>query len=156
MHTERTQCWKRRLFNVITIITAYAYRNRLKFLCIKDRYLFLMTVIVSALVVGKRNCSMGYVGKDIDRVKRSVQNHPVSVPNCPTEIPHGMACDGSRTFCMTGLRLPAWAMERPTFLWSCLRQEGCSNVQWRPHSPINEADQLLNCSAEKNRSLLKF
>ena len=31
-------------FNVITLITAYAYRNRLKFLCIESRFLFLMAV----------------------------------------------------------------------------------------------------------------
>jgi len=60
-----------------------------------------------ALVVGKGNFSMGYFGEDIDRVKRSVQNHPVSVPIYPTEIPHGMSWDGSRTFFMRGLGLPA-------------------------------------------------
>jgi hypothetical protein len=45
--------------------------------------------------------------EDTDRVKGSVQNHSVSVPNCPTEIPHGMSCDGRRTFFVRGLRLPA-------------------------------------------------
>jgi len=109
-----------------------------------------------ALVVGKWNFRMGYIVKDTDRVKRSVQNHPISVPNCPTEIPHGMSWNGSRTFFMRGLGLPAWAMAHPRILWSCVRQEGCSNVQLRTHSPVNKVDQCLNWSTKKESFPVKI
>ena len=85
---------------------------------------------------------MGYFGEDIDRVKRSVPKHPVSVPNCPTEIPHGMSWVGSWNLLVRCLNLTAREMVRPRILWSCLRQGGWGNVQLQIRSPINEDDQV--------------
>jgi len=91
------------------------------------------------LVVGKRNFSVGYFWEDIYRVKRSVQNHPVSVPNCPTEIPHGMTWVGSRTLMVRCLRLTTWSMAWHSMLWGCLWQEGWSNLQLQTQS--NQRDR---------------
>ena len=109
-----------------------------------------------ALVVRKWSFSVGYYWEDTDGVKRSVQNHPLSVKICPTVIPHGMSWDGSRSFFVRGLRLTAWTMAGHWIFWSCLWQKGRSNVQLKTHCPIKEENQRLNGSGKNNFWLLNF
>jgi hypothetical protein len=47
----------------------------------------------------------GYWWDDTDRGKRSVQNNPFSVSNCPTEFLQGIALDKRRIFLVRDLLL---------------------------------------------------
>lgn len=107
-------------------------------------------------MVGIWNFNVWYCWEYTDRVKGSVQDQTVSVPNCPTEIPHGISWDRSRTFIVRGLRLTSWAMARHWILWKCLLQEDWRNVHLYSHSTTNEKDQSLNRSAKTETFPIKI
>jgi hypothetical protein len=54
-----------------------------------------------------------------------------------------------------GLRLTALTIAGPLMLSGCLWQESWGNLDLETHSPVNEVDQCLNFSAQKESFLVK-
>jgi len=59
------------------------------------------------LGVGECNFNLGHWWDNTDKRKLIVQKNPLSVPNSPKEIPHGMSWIRSWTFVVSDLRVMA-------------------------------------------------
>ena len=109
----------------------------------KTEFPYLTTIwILCGLGVGECNFNLGYWWDNTDKEKLIVQNSPLSVPNNPKEIPHGMAWIRSWTFVESDLRVTAWNMTQPLISCTCFLQVDWEIVELQTPSTKTEEKMI--------------